>query len=180
MLVQVVEQKIQNGLNIVSIEPKKIHAVSFEISNQKGLSFALKKLQFREQKKPFGWQEFWRVFGIVVVFYCFLLFLIRQWKNRRRERRNGIAIPWMKGIQKFYGSVLEKGEKFCLKLSVSVKSKIRTVCFFLCYIDIYLLMMVKPWRLQILVQRRLVLFLGLCLLLIAFVSWEGKIKRANC
>lgn len=170
-------QKMQNGLNIIPIEPEEIYAVNFEILNQQGLNFVPKKMQFREQLKPFEWKEFVTVFGITFCLYLLLSFAAYQWKKRKGTRRR-IMLPWVEGVQNFYGGVLESGAGFCQKLSVQVKAKIRSICFFLCFIDIHLAI-VKNWRWQILIQRKQVTFLGACLLVIAFISWEGKKKDVS-
>lgn len=171
----VVSQTMKNGLNVLELPREEIYAINIAISNQKGLTFSIPKMQFRERQQTFGWKEFWMVFAVVLTFYMVVAcFYQRKWKKKHRKEGN------IKGEQDFleiirniYIFLLDKGGRLHRKFSPVVISRLRTFLFFLCYLIIYF-MLTQKWRRKLLIQNKMVVILGICLLLISFLCWEGK------
>lgn len=167
----VVNQTMKNGLNILELPREEIYAINIVISNQKGLTFSIPKMQFRERQQTFGWKEFWMVFAVVSVLYLIIIQLYRRfWKRKKTEQPKGL---WIEEVQKFYGSVLNQGECLRQKFSCKAIARIRTVLFFVCYLILYLMVTLR-WRWRPVTQNKMVLLLGFCLFLIAALSWEKR------
>lgn len=167
----VVSQTMKNGLNILELPKGENYFVNIVISNQKGLTFSLSKVQLREEQQIFGWKEFWRVFVIVSVLYLIIIQLYRRfWKRKKTEQPKGL---WIEEVQKIYSSILNQGA--CLRQKVSCKAivRVRTVLFFVCYLILYLMVTLR-WRWRPVTQNKMVLLLGICLFLIAALSWEKR------
>lgn len=167
----VISQPVKNGLNILELPKEEIYAINIVITNQKGLTFSIPKMQFRERQQTFGWKEFWMVFAVVSVLYLIIIQLYRRfWKRKKTEQPKGL---WIEEVQKIYSSILNQGA--CLRQKVSCKAivRIRTFLFFVCYMILYLMVTLR-WRWRPVTQNKMVLLLGICLLLIAVLSWEKK------
>lgn len=167
----VISQPVKNGLNILELPREEIYAINIVITNQKGLTFSIPKIQFREEQQTFGWKEFWMVFAVVSVLYLIIFQLYRRFRRRKKSELSKEL--WTEEVQKFYSSILDQGE--CLKQRFSCKSivRIRTFLFFVCYMILYLMVTLR-WRWRPVTQNKMVLLLGICLLLIAVLSWEKK------
>ncbi len=167
----VISQPVKNGLNILELPGEEIYAINIVITNQKGLTFSIPKIQFREEQQTFGWKEFWMVFAVVSAFYLGFVQLYRHFRKRKR-----IQFPkglWTEEVQKFYSSILDQGEHLRQKFSCKSIVRIRTFLFFVCYMILYLMVTLR-WRWRPVTQNKMVLLLGICLLLIAALSWEKK------
>ena len=167
----VISQPVKNGLNILELPKEEIYAINIVITNQKGLTFSIPKMQFRERQQTFGWKEFWMVFAVVSVLYLIIIQLYRRfWKRKKTEQPKGL---WIEEVQKIYSSILNQGA--CLRQKVSCKAivRIRTVLFFVCYLILYLMVTLR-WRWRPVTQNKMVLLLGICLFLIAALSWEKR------
>ena len=139
----VISQPVKNGLNILELPKEEIYAINIVITNQKGLTFSIPKMQFRERQQTFGWKEFWMVFAVVSVLYLIIIQLYRRfWKRKKTEQPKGL---WIEEVQKIYSSILNQGA--CLRQKVSCKAivRIRTGLFFVCYLNLYLMVTLR-WR----------------------------------
>lgn len=172
----VISQSVKNGLNILELPGEEIYAINIVITNQKGLTFSIPKIQFREEQQTFGWKEFWMVFAVVLTFYMAVFsFFQRKWKKKHRKKENakGEEKDFLEIIWNLYTLLLDKGGKWHQKFSPAAVSRLRTFLFFLCYLIIYF-MLTQKWRRKLPIQNKMVVILGACLLLISFLCWEGR------
>ncbi len=167
---------LQEGRNVLSLQEDGIY--SFNLVVQGPSSFHIKRLQFREQAQTFGWGEALMVFSIMfgcwVFVLLFVLFLFRREEMNMIWRRHG----WIEKLQEAYSCLLGNAAGLRRKISSQKIPYVRRGLFFISLLIIYL-MFVTGWRWQALPQRRLVLLLGVCILLVAIISGNPKRREVN-
>ena len=166
---------LQEGRNVLPLQEGAI--AGFALTVKGPSSFYISRMQFREQPQIFEWRSALAVFGIVFVCWLplmFALFLFQRGGRRNFPNRGG----WLESLQEAYRCLLCNAHEVFGMFSSQKAFVIRRALFFISLLLVYL-MFVMGWRWQILAQRRLVFLLGMCLLLIAFVSWEQKMRAVN-
>lgn len=168
--------ELQEGRNVLSLQEEKIFG--FNLVVQGPSSFHIKRLQFREHAQTFGWGEALMAFGVLfgcwVFVLLFILFLFRREEMNTIWRRTG----WIEKLQEAYSCLLSNASGLRGGISPQKIPYIRRALFFVSLLIIYI-MFVTGWRLQALPQRRLVLLLGVCILLVAFLSGNPKRRAVN-
>lgn len=168
-----IQQEMRNGINILELPEQEVYGINFVVSGEKGLTFSLKKIQFRERIKMFGLEEFFPAFAVISFLFLLGCFFVRGIWRKRRISRGTRAGQWIGDAQKFYAYLLAKGSKVQDLFTPYLIPKARACLFFLCFLLIYL-MVAYRWRWKFAAQNQMVLLIGICILLIGFLSWEGK------
>lgn len=169
---------IENGRNILQLQKGEVYAVRIIVREPS--SFVIKRIQFRERLQNFEWKDAPKTFVIVMIFYLLAVLLLRSLILYYQ----GLGNPsikkgvWIEEIQKVYAYLLDRGSEMFQGFSEKRKALLRKI-FFLISLFIIYFMMIKNWNWNILIQRRQVVFLGICFLFAAFLSWEYKRKRIN-
>ena len=169
---------IANGRNILQLQDGEVYAIRIIVREPS--SFAIKRIQFRERMQNFEWKDAPKTFVMVMVLYLLAVLLLRglvlyfQGLGDSSVKKG----QWIEVIQKVYIYLLERGSEIFQGFSEKGKALLRKV-FFLISLFIIYFMMIKNWNWKILIQRRQVVFLGICFLCLAFLSWEYKRKRIN-
>lgn len=174
----VISLPMENGRNILQLQEGAIYAVRIVV--REACSFDLERIQFREKLQNFEWKDAPKTFVVVMIFYSLVVLLLRGLVNYFQ----GLADKsiqkgqWMEAVQEVYTYLLDRGSEIFQGFSEKRKALLRKL-FFLTSIGIVYFTMNKGWNWILLTQRRQVALLGICLLFVAFLSWERSDKIIN-
>jgi len=169
---------IQDGRNILQLQEGEVYAIRIIVREPS--SFVIKKIQFREKLQNFEWKDAPKTFVMVMILYLLAILLLRGLVCFYRALGDTSIKKsvWIVEIQKVYEYLLDRGGEVFQGFSEKGKALLRRI-FFLISVFIIYFMMIKGWNWKILIQRRQVIFLGICFLFVAFLSWEYKRKTIN-
>ena len=172
-----VDFELQEGRNVLQLQEDDVYSFRFIVENP--VSFAIQGMQFREREQEFSWSQAPPVFAAALI-CCFaamglLLFLFRLYA-RKRNFSNGNL--WIGTLQECYIRILERCSLWFYGFTERKKSLLRQVLFFASLMLIFCSSSLG-WTINITTQRRMVLTLGIFILCIAFLSWEGINRIPN-
>lgn len=164
---------IENGCNVLQLQEGAVYAV--RITVRKPSSFVIERIQFRERLQNFKWKDAPKTFVVVMIFY-FLTLLLLCGLAHYFQGLTDLSVQkgqWIEAIQRVYIYLLDRGSEMFQGFSEKGKALLRKL-FFLASIGIVYFTMNKGWNWILLTQRRQVALLGICLLFVAFLSWEHR------
>lgn len=176
-LLYVRNQEIHDGSNILQLQEGEIYAINIVVKTPS--SFSIKKIQFRERLQNFEWNQAPWIYVRVLVFYFLIIFLfyglVRYYRGTKHPvHKKGI---WIETLQKFYTRILESAGKLFQGISPIGKPGLRKLLFLASLLTVYFI--IRRWGTSILIQRRQVALLAVCLILITLLSWERTKKVVN-
>lgn len=171
-----IDFELRNGRLVLPLQKETIYALNFIVRNP--VSFSIKKMQFREKMQNFEWSQAPGVFVIVLVFYFLIILLILYFLRHYIGQELSQRKIWIKTLQKSYECLLEQCGNLFQGLSSRNRSLLRRITFFSSMLLLYF-MLVRGWYWKLLVQRKTVLLLAVCILFVAVLSWEKTEKAVN-
>lgn len=169
--------EVQNGRNILQLQEGEIYAIKIIVRAPS--SFSIKRIQFREKEQNFEWNQVPWMFLRVLVFYFLAAFIIyvfvRYYKSvRQLTPRKGI---WALTMQKAYARMLECVGALFQGIPQKGKSGLRKLFFLAILLIPYVTY--RMGNSTLIVVRREILLLAVCLILIALMSWEQGRQRGD-
>ncbi len=176
---------LQEGSNVLNLQqaskdlpPQERRINGFSLKVEGPSSFGISRLQLRERQQTFGPKEivtkFAAVFACWVMILLFVVFKVpKAWRHKAVRRHS-----WLGSLQEAYRCLLCNAAGLFEEFSLRKISFLRRLLFLASLLIMYI-MYVSGWRWQVLLQRRMVFLLGVCLLLVAFLSWEPQKRAVN-
>lgn len=176
-LLYVLDQEIHDGSNILQLQEGEIYAINIVVKDPS--SFSIKRIQFRERLQNIEWNQAPWIYVRVLVFYFLIIFLfyglVRYYRGTKYPvHKKGI---WIETLQKFYTRIWESAGKLFQGIPQMGKPGLRKLLFLASLLTVYFTL-IRLGR-GILIQRRQVALLAVCLILIALLSWEGTKKAVD-
>lgn len=174
-LLYTIEYRMQKGRNVLELQEDAIYSFRFTVHDP--VSFAIKRIQFRERAQDFTWSQAPAVFAVAslccfpIVFFMFVL-----WNHLTNRVRSFGGNLWTETLKKCYACILER----CGALSYGLSERERSLLRRILFVSIMLLLYMsssRGWTINIITQRRMVLALGVCFLCLAFLSWERTNRK---
>lgn len=171
------DQEIHDGSNILQLQEGEIYAINIVVKAPS--SFSIENIQFRDRLQNFEWNQAPWIYVRVLMFYFLIIFpiygLARYYKGTKYPvHKKGI---WIETLQKFYTRILESAGKLFRGISPIGKPGLRKLLFLTSLLTMYFTL--RRVGAGILIQRRQVALLAVCLILIALLSWEGTKKAVD-
>ncbi len=173
----VLNHRLQEGCNVIPLNGEPFHRFCFVV--REPCSFHIQGFQLRERVRTFGWEKGLTVFGVVYSAYLLLLliYILINPNKSKKSVQKGTAI-WLGKVQEFYDCLASRVVARRGNLPAGAVLQMRRVLFLICQMILYF-MLVFGLKWKVLPQRKLVFLLGLCLLLIAFLSAEVHARAVN-
>lgn len=168
---------VQDGRNILQLEEGEIYAVNV-IVNEPSL-FSIKRIQFRERLQNFEWAQMPWTFIRVLIAYVLVVFIIYGFVQYyvRMKQPKSIKGIWVVVIQKMYVSILECMGQLSQGISKAARSGLRKLLFLAILLIPYIVY--RMGYSALLVVRREILLLTVCLLLISILCWGRGRQRVD-
>ena len=169
--------EVQNGRNVLQLQEGEAYGIKIIVNSPS--SFSIERIQFREKEQNFMWNQVPWTFIRVLISYVLAVFIIygfvRYYRRVKRPKpRKGI---WADTMQKTYASMLECIGGMFQGISLSAKSGLRKLLFLAILLAPYLTLI--TWKSTAILVRREILFIVVCVLLIALLSWERGRQRVD-
>ncbi len=168
---------VHNGRNSLQLQEGEIYGIKIVVSAPS--SFSIKRIQFREKEQNFEWSQAMWTFIRVLISYVLAVFIIyrflRYYKRvKQPEPRKGI---WAVIMQKMYASMLGDFGELFRGISQPAKSGLRKLLFLIILLTPYITLI--AFNSTLIIVRREILLLAVCLLLISILCWERGRQRVD-
>lgn len=163
------------GENLIKIPDVKYSRLYISIHNQIGVSFRLKKVQFRETEPVFSRSRFLKYTVSVFLIYCLITGILLAFM-----KKYSIGIPWyvlVKGLQRIFLHIGKAGEKVTRRISREKRGFLRSGIF--CFLFLFMQMMYIVGMTKLKTYPYMLLICVIGLIWIALLCWEKPLKYLN-
>lgn len=163
------------GGNLIQVPDVKYSRLYMTFHNQTGVSFRLKKVQFRETEPVFSGSRFLKYAVLAFGFYCLVTGILYACL-----KKSGESVSWyrpVKGLQTIFLFIGKAGEKTARKISAKKRGLLRSgiFCFLFLFMQFMYILGLTKYR----TYRYTLLICIIGIVCIALLCWEKPLKYLN-